>query len=207
MARTPTSSSGGTVTTAGADGESNTANTQQVEARLQGYNGTTWDRIRTALVAVQTTFVGILNVLSMGRYNSSAPTLADGNVIVNQLDVNGNLKATSATLLAGEDLTNNKMVVEHQYTSTGVKTADALIKTGSGFIHTITISQQDAAPTAGTIQIRDATAAGAGTVLFEWNLTTAVFVPFTVILDVTFGTGLYIDFTTTADVNVVGSYR
>src|SRR6188472_901956 len=94
----------------------------------------------------------------------------------------------------------------HGFTSSAVLTGDTGVRTGAGILHTVTISQADAAPTAGDIYIRDAVAAGAGTVLFHWNLTTAVFVPFTVTLDVKFTTGLYVDFTTTADVNVVCSY-
>ena len=90
--------------------------------------------------------------------------------------------------------------------ASAVVTTATVVRTGAGILHTVTIAQQDAAPTAGTIQIRDAAAAGGGTVLFEWVLTTAVFYPFSVVLDVRFTTGLVIDFTTTADVNVVCSY-
>jgi hypothetical protein len=94
----------------------------------------------------------------------------------------------------------------HGFQASAVLAADGLVRTGAGILHTVTISQADAAPTAGDIFIRDAVAAGAGTILFHWNLTTAVFVPFTVTLDVKFTTGLFVDFTTTADVNVVCSW-
>ncbi len=100
------------------------------------------------------------------------------------------------------------MAFEHQFLSSGVKAADALIKTGPGFVHSITISQGDAAPTAGTISVLDSTTAGAGTVLFSWVLpSTTAIIPVTLHLDVNFTTGLFIDFTTVADVNVVASYR
>jgi hypothetical protein len=122
-------------------------------------------------------------------------------------DSGGNLEATLITQIAGEDIANDVLKVEPRFSYFAPVVADALIKTGAGFVHTITISQQDAAPTAGTIQIRDAVAAGAGTIIFEWVLTTAVFMPFTITLDATFNTGLYVDFTTTGDVNVQGSYR
>jgi hypothetical protein len=92
------------------------------------------------------------------------------------------------------------------YQSSAVVTGDTVIRTGAGILHTVTISQNDAAPTAGTISILDATAAGGGTALFTWVLTTAVFIPFTVTLDVKFTSGLVVDITTTADVNVVCSY-
>ena len=98
-------------------------------------------------------------------------------------------------------------VLPPRFEYSGVKTSDALLKTGAGYVHTVNISQADAAPSAGTIQIRDAVAAGGGTVIWEWNLTTAVFVPFTVTLDCHFNDGLYVDFTTTADVNVQVSFK
>jgi hypothetical protein len=87
-----------------------------------------------------------------------------------------------------------------------LKAADALLKTGQGFLHTITFMQGDAAPTAGTIVVYDNTAES-GTELVNWTLTTAVFYPTTVTLDAKFSTGLYIGFTTTADVNVTVCYQ
>jgi hypothetical protein len=108
--------------------------------------------------------------------------------------------------LAGEDLTNDVMKTEQRFTGSGVLTSDTAVKTGAGFVHSVTISQNDAAPTAGTIDIYDNTA-GSGTKLFTWTLTTAVFTPFTIILDQSFSNGLYVDFTTVADVAVSVSYR
>jgi len=92
------------------------------------------------------------------------------------------------------------------YISSGSLVADGLVCTGSGILHTVTISQNDAAPTAGTIDVRDGVAAAGGTLLWSWTLTTAVFIPFTLTFDIPFSTGLYVDFTTTGDVNVVVTY-
>lgn len=96
--------------------------------------------------------------------------------------------------------------VEERFISSGVKTSDALVKSGAGFLHTITFSCNDAAPTAGSVIVYDNTAES-GTQLFNHTFTTTPFAPCTVTLDVEFSTGLYIGFTTTADVNVVASYR
>ena len=123
------------------------------------------------------------------------------------VNADNQVATTLGTQIAGEDLTNDVLKVEQRFSYSGVIAADALVKTGAGFVHTVTISQADAAPTAGTISVLDSVAAGAGTAIFTWNLTTAVFVPFTVTLDMSFSTGLYLDFTTTADVNVQVSYR
>ena len=78
------------------------------------------------------------------------------------------------------------------------------VKTGAGLLHTITISQADAAPTAGIIGVYDGVAGGLP--IFVWAPTTAVFMPFTLTLDVEFLTGLYVLFVTTADVYVTVSY-
>lgn len=66
--------------------------TTDVKSFNMGYNGTTWDRLRSGFSAVQTVLTGFLNVLGMGVYNATPPTLADGNAVANQTDNRGNLK-------------------------------------------------------------------------------------------------------------------
>lgn len=110
------------------------------------------------------------------------------------------------TLIAGEDLTNNVLKTEQQFSYKAVIAADAQIKAGAGFLHTVTFSCNDAAPTAGSIIIYDSLTE-TGTQIFNHTFTTTPFVPFTLIFDCVFATGLYIGFTTTADVNVSVSYR
>jgi hypothetical protein len=87
-----------------------------------------------------------------------------------------------------------------------VKAADAQVKAGPGVLHTLTFSCNDAAPTAGSVIVYDSLSE-TGTQIFNHTFTTTPFVPTTVVLDVSFNTGLYIGFTTTADVNVTVSYR
>lgn len=110
-----------------------------------------------------------------------------------------------STLHAGEDITNDVQKVEQRFTPVLV-TADSLIKTGTGLLHTLTFSCNDAAPTAGSFILYDNTAES-GTQLFNHTFTTTPFVPFSVTIDGTFSNGLYAGFTTTADVNVTISYR
>lgn len=111
------------------------------------------------------------------------------------------------TLIACEDQTNNVCRVEHQYTKFEAVAVDTLVKSGAGFVHTITCAGTDAAATAGDLAIRDGTAAGGGTVILRVGVAAAFFAPVTLILDVSFTTGLYLDFTTTSDVNCAASYR
>ena len=83
--------------------------------------------------------------------------------------------------------------------------SDALVITGKGVIHTLTFSCNDAAPTAGSIIVYDNTAES-GTILYSETFTTTVFRGFTVTLNRPFENGIYVGFTTTADVNCVVSY-
>lgn len=121
-------------------------------------------------------------------------------------DTSGNLKVKEQYAPGYEDNINNKAVVEQRYSYSGVLAADAQVKASAGFLHTVTFSCNDAAPTAGTIIIYDNTAES-GTQVFNHTFTTTPFVPFTITLDVVMSTGIYIGFTTTADVNVVASFR
>lgn len=139
------------------------------------------------------------------EYNATPPTVADGAQTPLQTDANGNLKATLATTIAGEDITNNVLKTEQRF-SFSLVAADAAVKSGAGFLHALTFSCNDAAPTAGSIIVYDNTAES-GTQIFNHTFTTTPFVPFTVFIDASFATGLYVGFTTTADVNVTVSYR
>lgn len=83
--------------------------------------------------------------------------------------------------------------------------ADALVKTGAGKLHSLTFTCDDAAPTAGTIIVFDSITE-AGTQIYEETFTTTPFRGYTVVLDTQFDAGLYVGFTTTADVNVTVAY-
>jgi hypothetical protein len=85
-------------------------------------------------------------------------------------------------------------------------TADGLVKTGESVIHTITFTCDDAAPTAGSIKVFDNTSA-AGTEVYEETFTTTPFRGYSVTLDCAVANGIYVDFTTTADVNCIVTYR
>lgn len=108
-------------------------------------------------------------------------------------------------LLAGEDITNDVLKVEQRNSYT-LLAADGQVKGSAGFLHTLTFSCNDAAPTAGSIIVYDSLTE-TGTQIFNHTFTTTPFVPFTVTIDASFSTGLYIGFTTTADVNVTASWR
>lgn len=145
-------------------------------------------------------------ITTAGVYNSTAPTFTSGQRAVSQSDINGNTKIVEQYGPVYEDNTNGKAIVEHRYSYSVVATGDTQVKAGAGFLHTVTISCNDAAPTAGSLIIYDNTAES-GNVVFNHTFTTTPFAPFTVLLDYTMTTGIYLGFTTTADVNVSVSYR
>jgi len=139
--------------------------------------------------------------------STSAPTFPTGTAMgADSCDTAGNKRMTIGTLLAGEDQTNNVLRVEFQF-SRSVVTTDTLVKTGAGFIHRIVCWGSDAAATAGDIAVRDATSAGAGTIILDRLIPAAALTPANDELNVPFTTGLYIDYTTTADVTCTVSYR
>ena len=107
-----------------------------------------------------------------------------------------------ATLIAGEDLTNNRIVVEERFSYSSYSAAQTAttIKSGAGFLHSITLL----GGTAGAITVWDNTA-GSGTTICPAFTPGNITVPVTLKLDVSFTTGL--TFTTAAATVLVFSYR
>lgn len=144
----------------------------------------------------------------IGGYGSATPpsdVSANGDAVRAWFLLNGALATYMAYRLAGEDITNDVLKIEHRY-GYSLVAADTQVKAGAGFLHTLTFSQNDAAPTAGSIIVYDSLTE-TGTQIFNHTFTTTPFAPFTVTIDASFSTGLFIGFTTTADVNVTVSYR
>lgn len=141
-----------------------------------------------------------------GEYRATDTTYTDGDATVMQTDINGFTRTREQYVDGFVDNTHNKARVEHDYTPSAVAVADVQILGNSGFLHSVTISCNDAAPTAGSIIIYNNTAES-GVVVFNHTFTTTPFMPFTVLLDYEMSLGIYIGFTTTGDVNVSCSYR
>ncbi|MCA1565826.1 MAG: hypothetical protein LC803_09350 [Acidobacteria bacterium] len=118
-----------------------------------------------------------------GRYNSSVPTLTNGQRGDLQLDANASLKTTLATTIAGEDLTANRMLTENRNTPTYISTATTtVVKSSPGTLRTIVVQ----GGTTGTIIGYDNTAAS-GTILFSFDTTNALA---TYTFDASFAIGL-----------------
>jgi hypothetical protein len=76
------------------------------------FNGTTWDRLRTATIGNNVAATGITAADAYGQFNTVLPTITTGNYTSLQTDVNGRLLvattpvAGAVTVVAG-NLTNN----------------------------------------------------------------------------------------------------
>lgn len=179
----------GAIQTAGADAASNTVNMQSTDSRISGFNGTTWDRIRTAVTTISSTFTGFLNSLPWAIYHATPTTRTDGQGGPFEADTNGNLKSTLATLIAGENLVSNRLNNEPIYNPTSITTqTTTTVKSGAGTLGGILIPTPVASA---TIKIYDNTAAS-GTVLVD-TITFPVTLlndgPIFIKVDTTFATG------------------
>ena len=84
-------------------------------------------------------------------------------------------------------------------------TADALVKTGGGKLHTISIAPTTATPTAGLLSVYDNTAES-GTVLYsEWVFATTP--GHTVTLDADVHVGIYVGYNTVTNVSCTVTHQ
>lgn len=146
------------------------------------------------------------------RVTTVAPSLTNGKDVPCSIDEDGNIRVLP-TPQAGDDTLADVKKVESRFLTipngdtTAVFSADKLVKSGAGFVNAITC-YSDATATAGTIDIRDNTAAGGGNILWTFAvLAVAYNTPFTVPLQTPFAVGLFVDYTTTADLFCMVQYR
>lgn len=100
----------------------------------------------------------------------------------------------------------NMGAIYPQFLNSAVVVVDTQVKATPGFLQCIMISQNDAAPTAGSLIVYDNTAES-GTQVFNHTFTTSTFMPTQICPQRVMTTGIYLGFTTTGDVNVSVSYR
>ena len=168
------------------------------------------------MIVIGLALVGMLplNAEAGCEVQTSSATYTNGtNLGGDVCGATGGRKVELSTTSAGEDVANDVQKVEERYStmpaggSTPKIAADQLYKTGAGLVRSLTCFS-DAAATAGTIAVLDSVAAGAGTKIYEFDvLAVAYNTPWTVELNVAFSVGLYLDFTTTADMQCTLRYR
>lgn len=100
-------------------------------------------------------------------------------------------------------------VDDYQYIRVTATGTDAALFTGPGVLHTLVCWGSDAAATAGDVAIRDSVAAGAGagTILIQYQIAASLLLPQSSVLDVPFANGLFVDYTTTADVSCTAAVK
>ena len=134
----------------------------------------------------------------LAKYNATPTTRTEGQFGVLQADTAGNLNVNQGTRIAGEDITNNRIMTEYRGTSSYISTATTtVVKSGAGHLHSLVVN----GGTAGTIIGYDNTAAS-GTILFSFDSTNALN---TYMFDVSFAVGLTI--VTSAATKLSVSYR
>lgn len=85
--------------------------TTSVGAELMTFNGTTWDRARSAVTTPSSTLTGIQNSLPWAKYDATPTARTTGQSGPLQASSAGALHVNNYTLAAGEDQTNNVMMV------------------------------------------------------------------------------------------------
>ena len=142
--------------------------------------------------------LGILLALAFGSMAATVSYFGAG--AADQLGV------SLATLISGEDPTNNVLRTESQF-SYKLTTADAQAKASPGFVHSVTCATSaGSAATAGTVSIHDALTETTPTIA-TIGIPATAFVPFTVILDTVATTGIYVGYATAAGISCTVSYR
>jgi len=106
------------VPTAGADAVSNTRSDVPTSSRISVFNGTTWDRARSAVVTPTATMTGFQNELPWAVYNSSPTTRTNGQGGPLEATADGYLKSTEMQASAAEDNTNGVFAVARKFLAT-----------------------------------------------------------------------------------------
>lgn len=141
---------------------------------------------------------------ALGTYNTTPPTLTNGQTSPLQVDSNANLLINFPRTFAGEDINNNLLVTELRYNYVNINTATTtVIKTQTGLIHSLVINTPVASA---VIKLYDNTS-GSGTLMatITYPATLLSSGPVSIVYDDLFFTGLTIVTTGTPDLTV--SYR
>jgi hypothetical protein len=175
--------------------------TESQGAFIQGFNGTTWDRISTAVVTVSSTLTGMLNSLPWAIFHTSPATRTNNQGGPLEADATGNLRTVEQLAPVAEDNTAGVIKVEQRYSYTNITTgATTVVKSGAGFFHLLIVSKGVAAA---TITIYDNTA-GSGTKIATITFGAALLSdpPDSTLFDVSFATGLTIVTSGATDITV-----
>ena len=163
------------------------------------------------------------HILTGGLYQSTPQSVTDGDVAPFQADSHGNIKSvitdgtdtalvdgsgnlmvSLGTEIAGEDVTNDVLKVEHQYSITyrAAVGANVVIKASAGFLHAIILGKW---VTGGTVEVSNHASDGDGAVkvFLQSGATDESGFPKTIIVDAEFDTGITADLIGTTNVSFI----
>lgn len=154
----------------------------------------------------------VQNVCNASGGQWTSMTTPNGDTAMDE--TNDAVRVTNVTLTAGEDQSatgggsnSGVLVTEQRYLLSATVTGDTQIKASAGFAKDVTCIGTDAAATAGSIVLYNNTTKSAPAI-WTWNVAAAaVLTPITFPIDFVASTGLYLGFTTTADVQCYVRYR
>ncbi len=189
----------GVTTTLDSDATNNRVSAFSGDAGLLRVSAIGVSLTQTADESTFTQAATVSGSLMMGVYTSAADTLSDSKAAVAALDVNRNLKITLATLLAGEDLTLNRLRVQQANSYNNLTTSSPTnVKAAAGFLHRITFNQ----PFPNILKIYDNTTA-ATTLIATVSGGLAISAGTGMEYNVNFGTGLTLSATSgTPDITI-----
>jgi hypothetical protein len=114
-----------------------------------------------------------------------------------EIDANGYETQTQGTLLAGEDLTNNRLLTRKPVNYTNIS-ASTLIKTGAGVVSGFIVNSH----TSGTLKLWDNTSAATTVLVNTITFAAGSGIVVNFGSDVIFSTGLYATIGGTADITI-----
>lgn len=97
-----------------ADAEANDIATTNIRSRSFGFNGATWDRLRSSLSAVTSTITGYLASIPFAKYNAARTIRADGQVGPHEANARGDIAVQEQYLPDFEDNANDVAWVQQR---------------------------------------------------------------------------------------------
>lgn len=105
-----------------ADAEVNTGTMSRIDSFLSVFNGTTWDRFRSAVTTVSSTLTGFANTLPWALYHSTPVTRTNGQGGPLETDSTGNLRSADQFAPQYEDGVNGVAAVQTKLLATNTYT-------------------------------------------------------------------------------------
>lgn len=178
---------------ASGDTEDNATTTTTVRSRIFGFNGTSWDRIRTGITALVSTFVGFVNAIPYAKYNATPATRTDGNGGTFEADVKGNLRITEQAPPAYENVADAAAQVHAKPATSAAfnaipfdnaaKAAAGIIKAAPGNLYRLYVAHDNAAATTFAVLNKATTPITGDTAIFYFKCPPGV----TTCIEFTFG--------------------